>query len=860
MDYFNELLESYSRLKKRKLTLLEQEEDTKKQKPDKVVQEYTPEQVLAAALKTPLSKVPVPIPGLITRDKEGNEKEATGYQKPPEDGQMHGEVVATNATKGANNAVVVTSDGNAREPQFTTWFERNFSGKEAIGQTDGTGLEAARNRVGESLGPILNDEGVDDSVQQAIFSQVKSLLGIASDLVVAARDTGGEFAQKPWAGWKEGEEEGTGRYVGRGEDNSDDPEMTRSVGSYISGRSAKSIEYQLAHGKTVEFDEDAGAQFDTLAREPMLIHGALDSVEAFMELAKPEVADRQTKCTDIGRRVQRKGDRLVFFKNEDPNQGIAIKRSDMFQFVESQIEKLCGQPIKVLPKGNYTPQELNDMRGKGMEQGSVAVGALPNIAKLPEGKKKDDLYRKMGLHLRRELLADERRFAAAFTRLIESEQQDVAYSLRASFVVDALKQLNAETNTPEKLRAFFQRNYELEAPVVEAIDSKFTFPVGRKTGIGVADDLEYAFLDRSAAEKASKSMKLLGDNTVQEMKVSDIMKEQKELGGIFKDMYNLSDDDTVYLVGSGQKSYFEDASSKIGETTQRSATVNGTAANIEEGFEEVTMQRMGINQQQLDGLRAYQSEIDSIQGTLNNILPENGTVSIGPDGNTSPINFDTVTTMVDSVVSKLRLDSSVRSKLSSIIKNYRGSATNLNGPDNKLQRLDMREELFRVLSTGKQMQDMNNLDDLETAMNARRNLAYSVHMTGGVVRDSILNKKIFGTNTVRAGSHMAPIIEATNGLLDLDSGHKIKLSTGGASINLINRDGGAVTLGAERTRGAGGVATTRYVVNINNIAQSAEAGVGLQQTVDISDAVEDSLMVTFLKGQAKLLEQLLANS
>jgi len=636
--------------------------------------------------------------------------------------------------------------------------------------------------------------------------------------------------------------------------------MTRSVGSYISGRSAKSIEFQLAHGKTVEFDDDAGAQFDTLARDPMLIQGALDSVEAFMELGKPEVPDRQTKCTDIGRRVQRKGDRLVFFKNEDPNQGIAIKRSDMFQFVESQIEKLCGQPIKVLPKGNYTPQELNDMRGKGMEQGSVAVGALPNIAKLPEGKKKDDLYRKMGLHLRRELLADERRFAAAFTRLTESEQQDVAYSLRASFVVDALKQLNAETNTPEKLRAFFQRNYELEAPVVEAIDSKFTFPVGRKTGIGVADDLEYAFLDRSAAEKASKSMKLLGDNTVQEMKVSDIMKEQKELGGIFKDMYDLSDDDTVYLVGSGQKSYFEDASSKIGETTQRSATVNGDAANIEEGFEEITMQRMGINQQQLDGLRAYQSDLDAIQGTLNSILPEDGTVSVGPDGNTSPINFDTVNTMVDSVVSKLSLDSSVRSKLSSIIKNYRGSTANLNGPDNKLQRLDMREELFRVLSTAKQMQDMNNLDDLETAMNARRNLAYSIHMTGGVVRDSILNKKIFGTNTVRAGSHMAPIIEATKGLLDLESGHKIKLSTGGASINLINRDGGAVTLGAERTRGAGGVPTTRYVVNINNIAQSAEAGVGLQETVEISDAVEDSLMVTFLKGQAKLLEELLANS
>ena len=54
------------------------------------------------------------------------------------------------------SATVVNADGTPREPQFTTWFERNFAGKEAIQQTDGTGLEAALSRVGESLGPILS--------------------------------------------------------------------------------------------------------------------------------------------------------------------------------------------------------------------------------------------------------------------------------------------------------------------------------------------------------------------------------------------------------------------------------------------------------------------------------------------------------------------------------------------------------------------------------------------------------------------------------------------------------------------------------------------------------------------------------
>ena len=61
MDYFTDLLESYSRLKQRKLVLLEKEEK-KKEKPDKVIQEYTPEQVLTAALGTPVfQRTPVAI-------------------------------------------------------------------------------------------------------------------------------------------------------------------------------------------------------------------------------------------------------------------------------------------------------------------------------------------------------------------------------------------------------------------------------------------------------------------------------------------------------------------------------------------------------------------------------------------------------------------------------------------------------------------------------------------------------------------------------------------------------------------------------------------------------------------------------
>ena len=100
-------------------------------------------------------------------------------------------------------------------------------------------------------------------------------------------------------------------------------------------------------------------------------------------------------------------------------------------------------------------------------------------------------------------------------------------------------------------------------------------------------------------------------------------------------------------------------------------------------------------------------------------------------------------------------------------------------------------------------------------MRARRNLAYAVHMTGGVLRDGILNKKVYDDNTVRAGSHMSSLIDATKGLLSMDPGHKVKGSKGMMSINLIGPNGEAVSFGAERTRESSGKAVTRNTVDVN---------------------------------------------
>jgi len=905
MNYFDQLLESYSRLKKRKLVLLEKEEKKKTKEEQKVEYDAVGRQKLEAFWNAAATEYNNEDAQLM------NSKGAPyAYKKitkgPPERTVtvIRGGPLGSGSISGAT--LEEAENASTGAPAQVQKLVNYFSGEipdELTQQIQGADLGSVLDRAGESISPALDEVGVPDTVKTKIIFQFQQMLGLASDLVIAARDIGKGAAKKPWAGWKEETEEEPGRWVGRDESRADDdgtPEGTRSVGPYIAGASRFSLETQIANGKTVTIDPDAGVVYGSLVRDPMLIQGANDSILRFMELGKNKVTDNVKKCEEVGSRVKIKGDRLIFLKNANSRDGIAIKRNDVWKFVESQILERCKQGIKAVPKANYDPQELNDMRGKGMEAGAVTVGVIDNIDNMPKPKgmsdadyeaKKDDLAHRFGLKIRNDILQDEAKFNAAYINLKESLDNDDALDAQSLFVAETMQQLAGETDSVEKLRAFLQRIYDLERPVVDALRPDFTFPYGLKTGIGIADDLKYAYLSHADAVKAAKTMKLVGDpeSNVETVKVSDIIAFDEDLGEIFKEVYGLGDDTEVHMVGSGMKSQFKEGMSKVGEMgsqQQRSDVIHGLADNVVEGFVDVTLDRLGLKgadeftrSAALEGIREYQNVLDGIQGTLDTVLPSETTVAVNSDGNRESIDFATLTIMVDKKAQALNMSSEAKKSLTSLISDFQGVTPDLNGPENEIQRLDLKEELYRLMSTAKQYQDMTNakpqlVPDMNAAggqrsetseeaavrlVNARRNAAFTIHMGGGVKKDSVLNKKILNDNTVRAGSHMSPIIAATDGLLDPESGHQISVADGGVSMIFTAPNGEAVTLGQERTRSSPGKpASTRTVVKLNQEAQHNEAGIGVEQTIDIKNPKEEGLMITFLKGQAKLVEELLS--
>ena len=372
---------------------------------------------------------------------------------------------------------------------------------------------------------------------------------------------------------------------------------------------------------------------------------------------------------------------------------------------------------------------------------------------------------------------------------------------------------------------------------------------------------------------------------------------------LFQKMHNLSDDDKVWMVGSGVKSYMREEPSKAGENNsleRRSNLVHGWVPekkdadgntikgtnqypkNMAEGFMEVTMDRLGLPHTDIDEIRSYQTELDHIDETITSMFPKDKNKLVDGKGNIHPIDFDTAITIIEDKIRDLALDDASRERIKGLIQNQDGSPINLS---NDIERLDLRESMTRLLLNAKQGSDCNKTEVVEgntvltaDAMRARKNLAYTCHMTGGVKVDSGMNKKILKTNTVRVGSHMAPITEATKGILTPGSGFDVSLTTGGYTLQLKNaQNNSGINLGTERTRVSTEDRTPKTRTNVYISEESEKNAAQIDQQIEVRKRGEDTergvrgndpkdnpmsdiaanTLQNYIEGQMKLLEELM---
>ena len=926
MDYFNELLESYSKLKKRDLHLLEADKAPKKTGEKKeedntpTTKELSSDEAYTAAMGAGEASAPITAASwsviatvsdpkgekgstkdILAYKAPGRETKEGGFEAKDDDGNVDaqktlknrgGYIVAANASPGGGKANIINADGSKTE-HFEYWYEHNFAGATAVGASeDGVvdaNLAAAEERAGSQLAAVGFDIG--EGLGADIKTELTDLLNRVSTIAQLAQGMG---VKDTWA-------QDSGQH---------------KIGSYVTGPSPQSIERKLAEGKTATISKEWGLKTGALVSEDNadLIAGALLSVNSFAKFSTNEI-DHTTSsnaCNDLSNQVSKYGKSYVFHSHGDENAGIVLNGSDMFKHFEKQVESICGvDKIQQVPTGvcavNGSTGNLNEYRGDSLEIAFAAASFYTVLDQMNiTTDVKDSLRGRFGKLAREQILRDGKKFDEAHQWAEDLEKAEVATDLDSAFIARAITDLGLLTNTPEKVKNFLAKAFSLERAVTEVFKPQMSIPVGRATGTGIVDDLKYIYFGKNGRDKAERvadSLNLLDDSSTggrenfDTMTLRELKKFNPEVVQIYQDGHGLSDDDEVYSVGSSIKSYLQKENSKAGEIKnywRRSSIVHGTnSEQIADGFREVTAARLKFDDIDIAQVRKYQTELDNVYKTLDTALPDDATIMTTADGTKAEIDFDTVIPIIEAgPLKKLPQGSPIRTRIKAL---FGGTGGKINLKDNASRRT-FKEELSRLLVNYKQSSDSNLREEkgknkgklTDKARRARKNLAYTSHMVGGVLRDAALNKKVLTDNQVIVTSHMKPIMEATQGIINFDeddkavddynnmsaedkksarpsSGWGVKLF-GGTTIKMHSQDstGKYISLGTKRIKHAKGVRKTS--TNLNISSDIAEQSSSIDETIpewkETSPRVKgmgDSLMINFLKGQSKLLEQLLAN-
>tara|TARA_R110002020_G_scaffold163895_2_gene350092 strand:+ start:6693 stop:9374 length:2682 start_codon:yes stop_codon:yes gene_type:complete len=889
MDYFNELLESYSKLKKRNLKLLEADKKKAAKKSEGGSdKEKTPTKVMSrdearvAAWNAPAG----PPFGTIAqvKNKEGVMRDVLAYKAQnkvnpstgldnttdtPEDNGGH--VVAANVTKTGNKATIMDAKGNPTE-QFEAWYMRNFPGEAEEGVVDSVSTEA-EDRAGRQFEVAgLFDEDLNGNMV-TMLERVTNMAEVAQTLGI----------EQAW--------------------------MNPSrMGNYVTGGSNVSIEKKLSNGTIATIDDKGGFKVTDLAVSSNLelLKGATESMNTFLSFATngdSAVTDvnKDKACRELPLSVRRvtgqKKAYYVFHSRGDQSEGIVMPKSDIFDFAAQRMEAICNRGLEQIRRGTeedmLKEQDLADYRGTGLEVTFAAATFYSTIGSIEsQGGDVSKARTKFGQYLRAKILDDLDKFEAAHKWAVELVESGVATTMDSHFIADALLDLGNLINKPEGLNEYLSTAMALEEALISTAGMypDMSIPVGTTVGNGYKDDLKYVYFDHGGAdspanERAEEAVKQFGleggEKAIQTFTVSELKELNPELVQIYQDAYNLKDTDQLTVVGCSVKSYKKGESTKGGEFKtwkKRSSLVNGTygGRSVAPGFELVTQKRLGFdkNPQLLQGARSYQTKLDDMYASMDSILPDASEGMVGPKGTLQQITFETALPIIQKKMGKLPVDSKERARIEKLFKGEKG----INLKD-KQTRLKFKEEFTRLMISSKQAGDCNSRGAdgklTATARDARANLAYTTQLCGGVLHDTVINKKLLEANKTLAGSHQKPINDSTLGIIAFDADDaavdarkKDSLAEvngawdvtlyRGSTLRLKKRGTQKyVSLGSKRKKMDDGSVDTNTSALISSELQ--DDYLTLKKTLKKGKAVKDNLMMTYLKGQAKLLEQLLAS-
>lgn len=848
MNYFQELLESYEKLKQRKLSVRLDErgefQELEKHDPEraaqieqKLMQEFDGYKggTVQAGESFGIGNIPV------TQVPEGK---TAGNMELPSVNQAYAVTLSPESLDAeAGTAVYFRGDGQSTNNQIMSAAgninPRMFSAyKNALANMDaslpmaGGDVDTALLNAGNMLGALATD---------AIKVSFKNLIGSIRTAAGKTTSEGESWAEKP--------------------------------ASYVTGTQSQSLEKKLSKLRLVKINP-ASKRLEEVAMDDAvksnMVESALQSIENLyqMGLGFDSEAAKLKACANLSRSIRRdRGGKMVALTAEDDSEGIRWTPSPADNWFAEQAEKICEGEIKRTPRGTVDQNNINDTVGKTSEMAAVVLSIFDILGEDPD----ESILKELANLTRKEVVKDIDLFYASFGKWIQQAAKGSTDQEGAALAYVAEEVDKLIGGTEQSLMSFFKRLGRLQAPLTKAMRADIVVNVGKDKGQGIAADTGYIYIGNGAEDRATKAGEDLN------VKVTD--KNKKILRDLLEDapskkiwmmVHGLSEEDLdqeVYMVGDGLKTKAKKFTEMtMGETDLLLDVVDGDAKEIVEGYYDTVKSNLGFSNADVNEVRGYNSDLRKLSTDIDTILPQGGLDVFDPaTGNTILSNGKIQITTLRGVLAKTASYEDLQEgPLMRLFQDPKGRDLDLTDPINMAK---INEGLKRYLTSLRVTADANEYtgkkeDKLSPkAMQARKWLAYATNMVGGVDTEEATTVQDVENMETMTGPHMGTIKEASKGLISGTWGVSMPSSRGeyghpGASMLITNEEDKEDRLAFRQTRAwQGKKAATR--VSVVQPRHSFKKRAVIKETVADKPTVDgESMLFSYLDNQQKILESL----
>jgi hypothetical protein len=819
MRYFEELLESYNRLKKRsfKIEFINEAEE-----PDDdtiLASEQAAEELLASNAQELAQEEPGQ--GV---DSDGNPQMKKVYNnrnplivKTPQTGHelklYMSEKRGPNGAKIANAPTVIKVDvGNQQlgavadeSGKILADFKTKANYKKFLGLF-GSGAETGASS-GEDAKATQNRIAANQEAQRS--QERETIGGFASQLGVELHPQTAESQKKMLDN------------INAFEATPDD-ELAQRVKSnangYVVGSTRQGFEYKLATAQTFQTDADG----KIVGRGPINPIIGAEAAESH-ELLSAALTSDGPDCDAVSNRVGTYKGRIILFsrngKGSDGGEGLAFQQDKFQELCLREYKKKCPGKNLELSGGRFSSNEKNAIKGTFYE-------ATMNFAQIVFNGVRDggaNFTESVG-----DMVALIQEKTDILQEIAASQNLDAGTTPDGMWENDVLQEQLTLAETPAAIIQFLRKELRAVMPVVQMMDADNVRQAGKVSTTGDRADMVFEYSDKAKADAAAAAS-----------------------GGKVRTIRESVNGQVIerYEVGMGLKRLEKLKKFKMGEINSLARLIQGVRGEIPQsdaawypGFNRALDDMHPLSDEDAEGMRAYASELEAGYQSDIDLLTKPSTYEF--EGESTTVQpADRFARIADNLEGKVPRDVLLASPIGKAI--YRGQElVDFSDPSEQSRAA----ELFARDRMVKKLRRDLQSDDPVVRRNAR-NHAIRTAMVTGANADSL-------SQTITDDTGSTVMLNHNEVFEDITKSDTI-IEQDGFTTKFFSPDGRLLLrTGHERTM-AGDKAETRITTNMPGDEATRRAKPVVTPAVEEPQVEQQDLLLAFFTGQQKLLETIL---